>query len=207
MASTNVSTGRSGVGGGEGVGFRVYAAVYGGAGMLALAGVLALSACQREPAPAAMGREKTATIRVIDGNGRLAGGEEYEIAEWRSGTLAPGGGTFADFRGQDGGPTLDLSLKGLGAQGEYACGEALSASLELRVDVQNAYRAAPDAPCRVAVEHVGDGVIEGHYTATLRHTGNPADEMTVAGSFRATLPGEAAVADIKAAQGPKIGLR
>jgi len=149
--------------------------------------------------------EKTATIRVIAGNGRLAGGEEYEIAEWRTGAGPEGAGYFADFRGQDGGPTIDLSLKGLSTPGEFACGEAMAASLELRVDVNNAYRAVPEAPCRVEVKRVEGGVIEGHYTATLRHTGNPADEMTVAGSFRATQPETSEAAGIEAAQGPKIG--
>jgi hypothetical protein len=173
-------------------------------GMVAVA-VLGLSACTREArSEAAVEAEKTATIRVISGNGRLAGGEEYEIAEWRSGAAPSGGGYFADFRGQDGGPTLDLSLKGLSAKGEFTCGEALAASLELRVDVNNAYRAATEAPCHVTIVRLDGGVMEGHYTATLRHTGNTADEMTVAGTFRATQPG---AAEIQAAHGPKLGLR
>lgn len=156
---------------------------------------------------------KTATIRVISGNGRLAGGEEYEIAEWRTGTQSTGNEKgrehyYADFRGQDGGPTIDLSLKGLSEPGEFACGDATMASLELRVDVNNAYRAVPEAPCRVEVKSVEGGVMVGYYTATLRHTGNPSDEMTVAGEFRATIPdGAEAAVEIKAAKGPKIGLR
>ncbi len=155
--------------------------------------------------------EMTATIRVVSGNGRLAGGEEYSIAEWRSGSNSSGvnnaSGYFADFRGQDGGPTIDLSLSGLNGVGEFPCGGANapdashSAALELRVDVNNAYRAAPDAPCTVEVERAENGVLEGRYTATLRHTGNPTDEMTVAGTFRAT---QAGGVDISAAKGPKI---
>jgi hypothetical protein len=149
----------------------------------------------------------TATIEVISGNGRLAGGERYEIAQWRSGKTPSGPGYFADFRGQDGGPTLDLRLKGLDQKGEFACGEAMVASLELRVDVANAYRAAPDAPCVVQIKRLENGHIEGLYTATLRHTGNPADEMTVAGRFSATQAEESTgAAAIKAAQAPKLGV-
>lgn len=203
MASSNKSARRSGGLGVAGASLLVY----GVTGAVALSGILALGACQREARPESAVPEKTATIRVIEGNGLLAGGEEYEIAEWRSGPQAPGGGSFADFRGQDGGPTLDLSLKGLGALGEFACGEVLAASLELRIDVDDAYRAAQGAPCRVAVERVEDGVIEGHYTATLRHVANSADEVTVAGSFRATRPGPPLEPEIKAAKAHKVGLR
>lgn len=165
--------------------------------------------CQRESKTAdSSSADMTATIRVVSGNGRLAGGEEYSIAEWRSGrsgsTAAGASGYFADFRGQDGGPTLDLSLKGLDGVGEFPCGGPDAAALELRVDVNNAYRAAPDAPCTVEVERAENGVLEGRYTATLRHTGNPEDEMTVAGTFRATQAGAAAAPEIEAAKGPKI---
>jgi hypothetical protein len=46
--------------------------------------------------------------------------------------------------------------------------------------------------------------MEGRYTATLRHAGSPLDEMTVAGTFRATQP----TREIEAAKGPKLtGLR
>jgi hypothetical protein len=221
MTSTNGLTGRSGIfvegASAAGVteirlgrrGFGAGLLVYGAIGLFSLSGAVALSACKQDAeggSPSEAGH--TATIQVISGNGRLAGGEEYEIAEWRSGVQPAGGGYYADFRGQDGGPTLDLSLRGLDKTGEFACGEAMAASLELRVDVNNAYRAAPEAPCRVEVTRLADGVIEGHYTATLRHSGNPADEMTVAGSFRATQPGSPAEAvDIQAAKGPKVGLR
>jgi hypothetical protein len=161
--------------------------------------------CQRSAEKSAdVPADKIATIRVLSGNGRLAGGEEYSIAEWRSGIQTSGTGAFADFRGQDGGPTLDLSLKGLDGIGEFVCGGSESATLELRVDVNNAYRAADDAPCEVEVERIENGVVEGRYTATLRHTGNPSDEMTVAGTFRATQPGAQDVPTIEAAKAPKI---
>ncbi len=181
---------------------------------VAVAGILGLSACTRDEGSAdAHALHKTATIHVVSGNGRLAGGEEYEIAEWRSGILPESGEGYADFRGQDGGPTLDLRLQGPDRVGEFACGEAGVASLELRVDGANTYRASADAPCRLVVERRADGVIEGRYVATLRHTGNPSDEMGVQGSFRATnpsAPGGSArreTVSIEAAKGPKLGLR
>lgn len=170
--------------------------------------VLGMMSCQGDGRSEQVSDEaalKTATIRVISGNGRLAGGEEYEIAEWRTGAQSSGGGYYADFRGQDGGPTIDLSLKGLSKPGDFACGDAMAASLELRVDVNNAYRAVAEAPCRVDVKRLEGGVIEGYYTATLRHTGNPADEMTVAGHFRATMPHASETSEINAAKGPKVG--
>lgn len=185
---------------------------------VAMAGVLA-TGCSREEGSVDSGPGMTATIEVVSAHGRLAGGEEYEIAEWRSGILPENGAGFADFRGQDGGPTLDLRLQGPDQVGEFACGEAGDASLELRVDGANTYRASTEAPCRVVVERRADGVIEGRYMATLRHTGNPSDEMEVRGAFRATnlstAPApEAPVnratsrpANIQAAQGPALGLR
>jgi len=187
-------------------------------------GLVGLVGCTRDAEPVRAGLDKTATIRVVSGHGRLAGGEVYEIAEWRSGNLPQrglsksgsdgSGGFFADFRGQDGGPTLDLSLKGLDRVGELACGEAGTASLELRVDVANTYRASAEAPCRVVIERRADGVIEGRYMATLRHTGNPSDEMAVSGAFRATYAAATSAASgsggrpvLEAAHAPKLGLR
>jgi hypothetical protein len=180
-------------------------------GVFVVSAVLGTVSCQRGGGSSGSASpEMVATIRVVSGNGRLAGGEEYSIAEWRSGaqdTKDAGADFYADFRGQDGGPTLDLSLSGLNGLGEVACGgtQASNVSLELRVDVNNAYRAAPDAPCRIEVERVENGVMEGRYTATLRHTGNPSDEMTVAGTFRAAVGSSAPV--IEAAHAPKVGLR
>lgn len=160
--------------------------------------------CQREGGSAAASApELVATIRVEAGNGRLAGGEEYSIAEWRSGSEAATSGSFAHFRGQDGGPTLDLSLTGLKEVGTFSCAAGELMALELRVDVNNAYRASPDAPCRVVVQRMANGHIEGHYTAVLRHAGNPYDEMAVSGEFRATLPAP----EIQAAKGPRLGIR
>jgi hypothetical protein len=175
------------------------------AAFCAVAALIGTVSCQRDAGSAgSASRERVATIRVEAGNGRLAGGEEYIIAEWRSGAQPSGAGYYADFRGQDGGPTLDLSLSGLKGTGTFACGKlSAAASLELRVDVNNAYRATPDAPCQVEVESIENGVLQGRYTATLRHTGNPRDEMTVSGIFRATRPGS----EIKAAKGPKLGMR
>lgn len=176
---------------------------------LVAAGIVGTSACTRESRPESFTEQhNTATIQVVSGNGRLAGGESYEIAEWRSGILPESGEGYADFRGQDGGPTLDLRLQGPDRVGEFTCGEAGVASLELRVDGTNTYRASADAPCRFVVERRDKGVIEGRYMATLRHTGNASDEMGVQGAFRATNPaamGEAVRID--AAQGPKLGLR
>ncbi len=231
MTSRNTGDRRSGDSenpGVTGTGLRQHGAwgtVYGLAGMV-LAGVLGgmgVSGCARDVPSESPGAGKTATIHVVSGNGRLAGGEEYEIAEWRSGILPASGIGYADFRGQDGGPTLDLRLQRPDQVGEFACDDAGAASLELRVDGANTYRASAEAPCRVVVERNEGGVIEGRYTATLRHTGNASDEMNVRGSFRATnlsaAPAPAAgaghgkgraaaaPADIKAAQGPKLGLR
>jgi hypothetical protein len=163
--------------------------------------LLGTVSCQREGGSAAQSNlETVATIRVEAGNGRLAGGEEYSIAEWKSGSEAAAGSAFAHFRGQDGGPTLDLSLTGLKKVGTFSCAGEQPMALELRVDVNNAYRASPDAPCRVVVQRMANGHIEGHYTAVLRHAGNPYDEMAVSGEFRATLPAP----EIQAAKGPKL---
>jgi hypothetical protein len=204
MASTKVSSGRFVFFGG----FSAALLVYGVTGLLAVTLVFGLSACKQDAGTLQVkAKANVATIQVISGNGRLAGGEEYEIAQWRSGQGSGVGGYFADFRGQDGGPTIDLSVRGIDRVGDFACGEAMASSLELRVDVANAYRAAPGFPCRLEVKRLEDGVIEGYYTATLRHTGNPQDEMTVAGSFRATQAGDVApITDIKAAKGPKLGV-
>jgi hypothetical protein len=171
---------------------------------LVLSGItVGLSACNgdsggRDSASAPV--ERTASIRVESGNGRLASGEEFVIAEWRSGSR-DGRGAFADFRGQDGGPTLDLALSGLSGLGSYSCDGSGTASLRLSVDVNNEYR--PDVgDCRIEVIRVVDGVAEGRYAATLRHAGNSGDAMKVSGTFRATQ-----APALAAAKAPKMGMR
>jgi hypothetical protein len=156
-----------------------------------------LFACNGTPGERDNTPEHAAVLRVEAGDGRLSDGEEFVIGEWRNGTR-PSGGSFADFRGQDGGPTLDLSLTGLGAPGTYACDGSGAASLSLSVDVNNAY--LPDAgTCRITVSRVANGVAEGRYTATLRHAGNGGDVMKVSGTFRAS-----AAPEIAAAKAPGI---
>lgn len=188
-------------------------------GLFAVSLVFGTVSCQRDGGSAeSLGaREMSATLRVEAGHGRLAGGEEYRIAQWQTGRIAPAAagsaktstvseaGYYAKFRGQDGGPLLDLNISGLRGAGTYACGGAASAAVavELRVDVNNAYKPANSDPCRVDVDRVVDGVMEGRYTATLRHTGNSLDEMIISGTFRASRPPA-----IAAAAAPKIvGLR
>lgn len=186
------------------------AAVFSSATFVGLLGVGAgiaggLSACNgnsgRDADAASL--ERAAVLRVDAGDGRLSDGEEFVIGEWRSGMRSSGGApqAFADFRGQDGGPTLDLGLTGLDKTGTFACDGSGSASLRLSVDVNNAY--LPDAgTCRIEVLRIRDGVAEGRYAATLRHSGNSGDMMKVSGTFRAT-----AAPEIKTAQAPKIGVR
>jgi hypothetical protein len=166
------------------------------AGLLVVVG--GFSACNgssgRDESGAAA--ERVAVLRVEAGDGRLAGGEEFVIGEWRSGKRSSG--AFADFRGQDGGPTLDLALSGLGEAGAYDCDGSDAASLRLSVDVNNEYR--PDAgTCHIVVERVSNGVAEGRYAATLRHAGNSGDAMKVSGTFRASTAPE-----IEMAKAPKI---
>ncbi len=171
-------------------------------GILAIAG--GFSACNggagdRDGAHAPA--ERLAVLRVEAGDGRLAGGEVFTIAEWRSGKR-DGGGAFADFRGQDGGPTLDLAISGLEGIGSYACDGSGAASLRLGVDVNNIYLPA-EGECRIVVDRVANGVAEGRYTAVLRHEGNPRDAMKVSGTFRATsAPAIAAASASKIA--PKV---
>lgn len=159
------------------------------------------SACNGSPGERDNTPEHSAVLRVDAGDGRLSDGEEFVIGEWRNGRRSSGTATdvaYADFRGQDGGPTLDLSLTGLGAPGTYDCDGSGAASLRLSVDVNNAYM--PDAgTCRIEVLKVTGGVAEGRYVATLRHAGNGGDVMKVSGTFRATASPEIAVA-----KAPKI---
>lgn len=157
------------------------------------------SACNGNPgdrnaAPAAT--ERAAVLRIEAGDGRLAGGEEFVIAEWRSGSRPEG--TFADFRGQHDGPTLDLAIAGLSGVGSHACDGSGPASLRLGVDVNNVY-VPEDGECRLVVERVANGVAEGRYEAVLRHAGNARDVMKVSGTFRATT-----APDIASAKAPKI---
>ncbi|HEX2612017.1 MAG TPA: hypothetical protein VHO02_00295 [Fibrobacteria bacterium] len=185
---------------------KLRAAVFSSAVSIGIAGFAmgtagGLSACNgssgRDSADASV--ERAAVLRVEAGDGRLSDGEEFVIAEWRSGARADDGSkAFADFRGQDGGPTLDLALSGLGAAGTYDCDGKGAASLRLNVDVNNEYR--PDlGACRVTVDRVVNGVAEGRYAATLRHSENSEDVMKVSGTFRASASPEIAVA-----KAPKI---
>ena len=156
--------------------------------------------------------EKAATIQVTEGSGWLSTGEEIQIAEWYSGSTNSTRGEdeyFANFRGSDGGATVDLRLAGLNRSGTFACadpqrpaspGEA--ASVELRVDVENTYRSGltPGA-CKVTVTRLDGEIMEGHYTATLVNSGNAADDLTITGSFRATRP---QAERLSAAGSPKV---
>ena len=142
--------------------------------------------------------EKAATIQVTEGSGWLSTGEEIQIAEWYSGSDHANGGEgeyFANFRGSDGGATVDLRLAGLNRSGTFACadpeqrasaGEA--AYVELRVDVENTYRSAAVGNCKVIVTRLDGQIMEGRYTATLVNSGDAADNVTITGSFRATRP-------------------
>lgn len=161
-----------------------------------------LGACQQREVQARGDAGDAATIRVVSGTGRLSGGEEHVIAQWRHGRAEDG--SFVQFRGQDGGPVLDLVVSGLPGGGDFACGPE-GAGLELRVDVNNRYQAVPDAPCRVEVLRAEDGMMEGRYTAMLRHSGNPRDEMIVAGTFRASAP-RAEGGPVQAAKAPRLGV-
>jgi hypothetical protein len=140
--------------------------------------------------------EKAATIQVTEGSGWLSTGEEIQIAEWYSGSDRGEGEYFANFRGSDGGATVDLRLAGLNRSGTFACadpqrrasaGEA--AYVELRVDVENSYRSGlASGGCKVTVTRLDGEVMEGHYTATLLNSADAADDLTISGSFRATRP-------------------
>ena len=156
--------------------------------------------------------EKAATIQVTEGSGWLSTGEEIQIAEWYSGSANSVGGQdeyFANFRGSDGGATVDLRLAGLNRSGTFACadpsrraeaGEA--AYVELRVDVENTYRPSQfTGACKVTVTRIDGHVMEGHYTATLINSGDAADNVTITGSFRATRPQPER---LSAATAPKI---
>jgi hypothetical protein len=132
--------------------------------------------------------EKAAVIHVNEGSGWLSTGEDLQIAEWYSGSGRKSD-YFANFRGSDGGATVDLRLSGLGRSGTFACAEpAHAASVELRVDVDNAYRSSAAGDCRVTVTRFDGEVMEGHYQATLTHFGDDADKLTISGNFRATRP-------------------
>ena len=140
--------------------------------------------------------EKAATIQVTEGSGWLSTGEELQIAEWYSGSDRGEGEYFANFRGSDGGATVDLRLAGLNRSGTFACvdpsergaaGEV--AYVELRVDVENTYRPAQSTgACKVTVTRIDGHVMEGRYTATLVNAGDAADNVTITGNFRATRP-------------------
>ena len=143
--------------------------------------------------------EKAATIQVTEGSGWLSTGEEIQIAEWYSGSTLSDGGEgeyFANFRGSDGGATVDLRLAGLNRSGTFTCvnpaeraaaGEA--AYVELRVDVENTYRPGQSTgTCKVTVTRLDSDIMEGRYTATLVNSGDEADNVTITGSFRATRP-------------------
>ena len=137
--------------------------------------------------------EKAATIEVTEGSGWLSTGDELQIAEWYSGSDHGDGQYFANFRGSDGGATVDLRLSGLNRSGTFACANPAdsksAASVELRVDVDNAYRSGLKAgTCKVTVTRLDGQVMEGRYTATLVNSGNTADELTINGKFRATRP-------------------
>jgi hypothetical protein len=137
--------------------------------------------------------EKAATIQVTEGSGWLSTGEEIQIAEWYSGSGRGEGEYFANFRGSDGGATVDLRLAGLNRSGTFACADpaqnAGQAYVELRVDVENAYRPGQSAGnCEVTVTRLDGHIMEGHYTATLVNSGDAADDVTITGSFRATRP-------------------
>jgi hypothetical protein len=140
------------------------------------------------------GEEKAATIQVTEGSGWLSTGEEILIAEWYSGSRGAEGDYFANFRGSDGGATVDLRLQGLNRSGTFACAQGNEASgprasVELRVDVQNTYRSgAIPGDCKVTVTRLDGAVMEGHYQATLANSGNASDNLTITGRFRATRP-------------------
>ena len=137
--------------------------------------------------------EKAATIQVTEGSGWLSTGEEIQIAEWYSGSDKGEGEYFANFRGSDGGATVDLRLAGLNRSGTFACAdpaqrEGEAASVELRVDVENSYQSVAVGNCKVIVTRLDGQIMEGRYTATLVNSGDAADNVTITGSFRATRP-------------------
>jgi len=140
--------------------------------------------------------EKAATIQVTEGSGWLSTGEEIQIAEWYTGTDGKAGEYFANFRGSEGGATVDLRLAGLNSSGTFACAEpgqspamGKEASVELRVDVENTYRPGLQAgSCEVTVTRIDGQIMEGRYSATLVNAGNESDDVTITGTFRATRP-------------------
>ncbi|MCD6025078.1 MAG: hypothetical protein K0Q91_1994 [Fibrobacteria bacterium] len=140
--------------------------------------------------------EKAATIQVTEGSGWLSTGEELQIAEWYSGSDRGEGEYFANFRGSDGGATVDLRLAGLNRSGTFACADperrastGAAAYVELRVDVENTYRSGlASGTCKVTVTRLDGEVMEGHYSATLLNSADAADDVTITGSFRATRP-------------------
>lgn len=171
-------------------GFRALAST--GIALLALGGVglyfKASPDAARAPSAVLHPDEKAALIHVNEGSGWLSTGEDLQIAEWYSGSDRESD-YFANFRGSDGGATVDLRLSGLGRAGTFACAEpANAAAVELRVDVDNAYRSGPAGDCRVTVTRFDGDVMEGHYSATLIHSGDASDKLTISGDFRATRP-------------------
>ena len=171
-------------------GFRALAVT--AIGLFALGAVSLYFGLSRESAPevsapALRPDEKAAIIHVNEGSGWLSTGEDFQIGEWYSGAVHESD-YFANFRGSDGGATVDLRLSGLGRTGTFACAESRQATVELRVDVDNAYRSGAAGDCRVTVTRFDGEVMEGHYRATLAHSGDAADKLTISGNFRATRP-------------------
>lgn len=158
--------------------------------------------------------EKAATIEVTEGSGWLSTGEELQIAEWYTGSGRGESGYFANFRGSDGGATVDLRLAGLNRPGTFECTvpdrptpSGAAASVELRVDVDNTYRSGlKPGTCEVTVTQLDGQVMEGRYTATLVNSGDPADDVTITGRFRASRPQAERVSalDASPAASPKV---
>lgn len=166
---------------------------------------LGATSCQRDSRPentegtGLKPDERAAIILVHEGNGWLASGGEIHIAEWHSGLRGDKGAYYANFRGANGGATVDLRLAGLNGTGEFSC-EALKSGLELRVDVRNTYAAAHGKNCKVVVTRFENGIMEGHYSAVLANTADAGDNIRVSGKFRATRPSQ-----IASASAPRLG--
>lgn len=146
--------------------------------------------------------EKAAAIHVNEGSGWLSTGEDLQIAEWYSGS-GKASDYFANFRGSEGGATVDLRFSGLGRAGTFSCAEptAVGASMELRVDVNNAYFSTTAGDCRVTVTRFDGDVVEGTYQATLTHAGDASDQLTISGNFRSTRPRPERVSSVT---GPRV---